>query len=151
MEKTMRVGQKRPPLPLKRKESTFSFLVSARRKALLYLDGQGGYLKDNTGTEVMSSLNENMCKQIAEAGGGGYIHVDNTNVAQEKLNAALAKLQKGEIDSVIYSEFDEQFRAVAIIVLILLIIEVCIMESRNPLLKDVKLFKSRNKVKENLQ
>ena len=120
-------------------------------KGSLIPDGQGGYMKDNTGTEVMSSLNENMCKQIAEAGGGGYIHVDNTNVAQEKLNAALAKLQKGEIDSVIYSEFDEQFRAVAIIVLILLIVEVCIMESRNPLLKDVKLFKSRNKVKENLQ
>ena len=117
-------------------------------KGALIPDGQGGFIKDNTGTEVVSSLNESMCKQIAEAGGGGYIHVDNTNVAQEKLNAALTKLQKGEIDSVIYSEFDEQFRAVAIIVLILLIFEICIMESCNPLLKNIKLFKSKNKTKE---
>ena len=103
-------------------------------------DGQGGYVKDNTGAEVLSALNENMCRQIAEAGGGGYIHVDNTNLAQEKLNVALAKLQKGDFDSVIYSEYDEQFRAVAIIVLLLLIAEVCIMESRNPLLRNVRLF-----------
>lgn len=121
--------------------------VGSTRGALIP-DGQGGFIKDNTGTEVMSSLNESMCKRIAEAGGGGYIHVDNTNVAQEKLNAALTKLQKGEIDSVIYSEYDEQFRAVAIIVLILLIVEICIMESRNPLLKNIKLFKSKNKTKE---
>ena len=103
-------------------------------------DGQGGYVKDNTGAEVLSALNENMCRQIAEAGGGGYIHVDNTNLAQEKLNVALAKPKKGDFDSVIYSEYDEQFRAVAIIVRLLLIAEVCIMESRNPLLRNVRLF-----------
>ena len=51
-----------------------------------------------------------------------------------------AKLQKGDFDSVIYSEYDEQFRAVATIVLLLLIAEVCIMESRNPLLRNVRLF-----------
>ena len=112
-------------------------------KGALIPDGQGGYIKDNSGAEVMSALNDGMCKQIADAGGGVYIHVDNTNVAQEKLNAALTKLQKGEIDSVIYSEYDEQFRAVAIIVLLLLIAEICIMERRNPMLKNIKLFKRK--------
>lgn len=45
--------------------------------------------------------------------------------------------------STIYSDFDEQFQAVGIIVLLLLIIEVCVMESRNPLLKRISLFKRR--------
>jgi len=106
-------------------------------------DGQGGYMKDETGQEVMSALNEQMCRNVAMAGGGAYIHVDNTNAAQEQLNDELTKLQKGELSSVIYSEYDEQFQAFGILALLLLILEVCIMESKNPLLKSVRLFKKR--------
>jgi len=106
-------------------------------------DGNGGYMKDNTGQEVMSAINEEMCIQVAQAGGGAYIHVDNSNVAQNQLNSELVKLQKGDMESVIYSEYDEQFQAVGIVVLLLLIIETLILESKNPLLKGVKLFKKR--------
>lgn len=104
-------------------------------------DGNGGYMKDNTGREVMSALNEQMCKQIAQAGGGAYIHVDNNNVAQRQLDNEIAKLQKGDILNVVYSEYDEQFQAVGILVLLILVIETIILESKNPLLKRIKLFK----------
>ena len=106
-------------------------------------DGDGGYMKDNTGNEVMSALNEQMCQQVAEAGGGAYIHVDNTNVAQTKLNNELIKLEKGEISSTIYSEYDEQFQAFGILALLLLIIEICVFESKNPLLKNVSIFRRK--------
>lgn len=105
----------------------------------------GGYLTDNTGSTVMSALNEQMCMQIAEAGGGSYIHVDNTNAAQEKLNGELARLQKGEIQTTLYSEYDEQFQAFGILALLLLIIEICILESKNPLLKNIKLFNRKSR------
>ena len=82
-----------------------------------------------------------MCQEITQAGKGKYIHVDNTSEAQELLNDQLTRLQKGETESVIYSEYDEQFQAVGIIVLILLILEVCIIEVKNPFLKDLKIFK----------
>lgn len=104
-------------------------------------DGNGGYMKDNSGQEVMSALNEEMCKQVAQAGGGAYIHVDNTSLAQRQLNDELTKLQKGDISSVVYSEYDEQFQAVGILVLILLIIEMLILERKNPFFKKIKLFK----------
>lgn len=104
-------------------------------------DGNGGYLKDNSGQEVISALNEEMCKQVAQAGGGAYIHVDNTSLAQRQLNDELTKLQKGDISSVVYSEYDEQFQAVGILVLILLIIEMLILERKNPFFKKIKLFK----------
>lgn len=103
----------------------------------------GGYMKDLAGQTVMSALNESMCRDIAQAGHGMYIHVDNTSAAQHKLNDALSKLQKGETSSVTFSEYNEQFQAFAVIVLLLLIIEVCINESLNPLLSNVKLFKKR--------
>lgn len=104
-------------------------------------DGNGGYMKDNLGQEVISVLNEEMCKQVAQAGGGAYIHVDNTSLAQRQLNDELTKLQKGDISSVVYSEYDEQFQAVGILVLILLIIEMLILERKNQLFKKIKLFK----------
>ena len=106
-------------------------------------DGEGGYMKDNKGQTVMSALNEQMCQQIAQAGSGTYIHVDNTNDAQEKLNAELSKLQSGMTDSVIYSEYSEQFQAFGIILLLLLIVEVILQESKNPKFKNIKLFRRR--------
>lgn len=104
-------------------------------------DGNGGYMKDKTGQEVMSALNEDMCKQIAAAGGGAYIHVDNNNIAQRQLDNEIAKLQKGDIMNVVYSEYDEQFQAVGILLLLVLIIETILLESKNPLLKRIKIFK----------
>ena len=106
-------------------------------------DSNGGYMKDVSGQTVMTALNEQMCREIAQAGSGTYIHVDNTNDAQEKLNNELTKLQKGETESVIYSEYDEQFQAFGILVVLLLIAEVCLLERKNPLFKNVKLFKRK--------
>ena len=102
--------------------------------------GDGGYLKDHSGNTVMTALNENMCKELAQAGSGQYIHVDNTSDAEKTLNDDLAKLQKGDTSSVIYSEYDEQFQAVGILVILLLIIEICILEVKNPLLRNIKFF-----------
>lgn len=104
-------------------------------------DGNGGYMKDNTGQVVMSALNEEMCKQVAEAGGGAYIHVDNNNLAQRQLDNEISKLQKGDIMNVVYSEYDEQFQAVGILLIIILIVETIVLESKNPLFRKVKLFK----------
>ncbi|MGI6222853.1 MAG: VWA domain-containing protein [Prevotella sp.] len=105
--------------------------------------GNGGYLQDGAGETVMSALNEDMCRKVAQAGDGTYIHVDNTSDAQEKLNDALAKLQTGQTDSVIYSEYDEQFQAFGILVLILLIVEACLLDRKNPALLKIKLFKKK--------
>ncbi len=108
--------------------------------------GNGDYMKDNAGQTVMSALNEQMCRQLADAGSGAYIHVENNSNAQEQLDNELDKLSKKETSSTIYSDFDEQFQAVAIIVLLLLILEVCILEIKNPTLKRVSLFKRSKKV-----
>ena len=84
-----------------------------------------------------------MCKDIARAGGGAYIHVDNTNIAQEQLDKELAKLQKGDLATVVYSEYDEQFQAFGIIIVLLLVIEIAISESKNLVFKNLKLFKQK--------
>ena len=105
--------------------------------------GDGNYMKDQAGQTVMTGLNEEMCRQIAEAGGGAYIHVENNSSAQDQLDAELDKLAKKETESTIYSDYDEQFQAVAIIVLLLLILETCLLEAKNPVLKNISLFKRK--------
>lgn len=105
--------------------------------------GNGDYLKDNTGQTVMTALNEQMCREVAKAGSGTYIHVDNTADAQEQLNDELTKLQKGETTSVIYSEYDEQFQAFGLLAIALLIAEVVVLGARNPMLRGIRLFKKK--------
>lgn len=114
--------------------------VGSPKGAPIPIPGTNDFMTDNSGKTVMSALNEEMCKQIASAGGGVYIHVDNNSNAQQQLNNELDKLAKKEMETTIYSEYDDQFQAVCIIVLILLIIEVCILERKNPIFRKFSLF-----------
>ena len=107
----------------------------------------GDYMKDQSGQTVMSALNEDMCRQLATAGGGAYIHVENNGRAQEQLDSELDKLSKKEMATALYSDFDEQFQAVGLIVLLLLIAELCILEIKNPLMKRINLFGRTQKSK----
>ena len=120
--------------------------VGSTKGSPIPIPGTGNYMQDNTGNTVMSALNEDMCKQVASAGGGTYIHVENNSNAQQLLDQELDKLSKKEIESTVYSDFDEQFGAFGILALLLLIIEICILESKNPLLKNVSLFGSKKQV-----
>lgn len=103
--------------------------------------GNGEYLRDNSGNVVVTRLDENMCRLVAKAGNGTFIRLDNTSLAQRSLSNELDKLTKKELNSTVYSEYDEQFQAVAILVLLILIIEICILERKNPFFKKIKLFR----------
>ena len=117
--------------------------VGSTQGAPIPVPGTGNYMQDNTGNTVMSALNEDMCKQVAQAGGGAYIHVENNSAAQAQLDNELDKLAKKETSTAVYSEFDEQFQAFGVLALLLLILEICIFDRRNPLLKHVSLFGKR--------
>ena len=69
------------------------------------------------------------------------IRVDNSNAAEKILNNEIAKLAKTDVESQVFTEFDEQFQALAWLILIILIIEMLILERKNPLFKNVRLFK----------
>ena len=126
--------------------------VGSSQGSPIPIPGTGDYMKDNTGNTVMSALNEDMCKQVAAAGGGVYIHVENNSAAQQQLDNELDKLSKKETSTTVYSDYDEQFQAFGILALLLLIFEICILDRRNPLMKKLSLFKRKEesgKSKEN--
>ena len=125
--------------------------VGSSQGAPIPIPGTGNYMKDNTGNTVMSALNEDMCKQVAAAGGGVYIHVENNSAAQQQLDNELDKLSKKETSTTVYSDYDEQFQAFGILALLLLIIEICILDRRNPLLKNLSLFKRNGRLQKSVR
>lgn len=102
------------------------------------------FLKDREGNVVISKLNEQMLQQIAIAGNGNYIPANNIRNGINKLINELGELEKKEIETKIYTDFDDQFPYLAGIILILLLIEAVVIERKNRLLKNIKLFEPNN-------
>lgn len=103
--------------------------------------GDGSFKKDLSGNVVTTKVNEQIGKDIAKASNGLYVHVDQTDDAQSVLQKEIEKMQKEDSVESMFSEYDEQFIAVAIILFLILILEICIMEKKNPLFDKIKLFK----------
>lgn len=124
-----------------RKEGIRIFVLSVGTEEggpILMEDGSSK--KDLSGNAVTTKLNEQIGKNIAQAGGGVYVHVDQTNLAQSLLEKEIEKMQKEDISQSMYSEYDEQFVAVALLLFIVLVVELCIMERKNHWLAKFKLF-----------
>lgn len=105
------------------------------------VEGTNDFRRDKDGNVVVTKLNEQMCQEIAKAGNGMYVRVDNTNNAERALNAEINKLAKADVETQVYTEFDEQFDVLAWLALILLSVDVMLLNRKNPLFKNVKLFK----------
>lgn len=90
------------------------------------------------------SLLPNLMKQwdqeIAKAGEGIYVRADNTSSATRALSEEVKKMKKADIESKVYSEYDEQFQGLAWIALILLLVDVFILDRKNSWLKKVNFF-----------
>lgn len=105
------------------------------------VEGSNEFRRDKDGNVVVTRLNEDMCREIARAGGGMYVRVDNTNNAERALNAEISKLAKADVETQVFTEFNEQFQVLAWLALILLAVEAMLLNRKNPLFKNVKLFK----------
>ena len=104
------------------------------------VDSSNNYMKDKDGNVVITKLNEEMCQEIAAAGHGTYVRADNTNSALRALQKEIDKMNKSELDSKVYSEYDERFQTFAWIALILLLVDFMTLDRKNRVFKKVKLF-----------
>jgi len=110
------------------------------------IDGTMSFLKDREGNVVVSQLNEEMCKQIANAAGGVYVRADNTNNAYRIVSKELDKLSKSEIETEIFSDFNEQYQSFAWLALIILILEFFIFDRKNKILGRFKIFENHKHI-----
>ena len=104
------------------------------------IEGSNDYRRDREGNVIVTRLNEAMCQQVAKAGNGIYVRVDNSNAAQKAITQEIDKMAKADVETQVYTDFNEQFQAVAWCVLLILLIEMLILERQNPLFKAIHLF-----------
>ena len=109
------------------------------------VEGTNDFRRDRNGNVVVTRLNEQMCQEIAQAGDGIYVRVDNSNAAQKVIAQEINKMAKADVETQVYTEFNEQFQAVAWIILLLLLAEMLILERKNPLFRNIHLFKKEER------
>lgn len=100
---------------------------------------RNNFLKDNDGKPVTTYLNENMAKEIAQAGNGIYVS-GNSPSAVSDIDSRLETLAKSELERVVYSSSAEQFPLFAWIALIILILDMLILERKISWLKKFNFF-----------
>ena len=91
----------------------------------------GGLLKDKEGNIVVTRLDEETLKQIAQAGGGAYVHAGNDEFGLTPIISEIQKMQDEEFNSVMFEEYDEQFMYFLGVALALLVLEMIIGERRS--------------------
>lgn len=107
--------------------------VGSEQGGPIPIAGTNNYQRDKDGNMVITKLNEQMCQDIAIAGNGLYARTDNTNNALKALQKELDKLGKSEVESKVYTSFDEKYYIPAWILLFILVVEFFVLDRRNRL------------------
>lgn len=105
------------------------------------IQGRAEFKRNEQGQIIMSKLDETTLKQIAAAGRGSYIRAGNITAALDALFDEINQMEKQEFETEIYAEYEPQFEIPVAIALILLFIDLLILERKNRVLKNIRLFK----------
>ncbi len=91
----------------------------------------GSLLEDKDGNIVVSKLDEGILKQIAQAGGGAYVHAGNQEFGLNPIIDEIRAMESEEFSSVVFEEYDEQYMYFFALALLLFAIEALIGERRS--------------------
>ncbi|MBR0296980.1 MAG: VWA domain-containing protein [Paludibacteraceae bacterium] len=107
------------------------------------IPGTNNFRKDRAGNVVVSKLNEEMCREIAQAGQGIYVRCDNTNTATRAIQKELDELAKSEIDTKVYADYNEQYQGFVLLALLILIADFFIFNRKNKALSRLDIFNEK--------
>ncbi len=98
------------------------------------------YKKDNNGETVITRLNEETLKTIANEANGVYINGKNTNDVVENIRDILNKMDKKEFEAKQFADFKDQFQWFLVFAIALLFIDIFLLERKTAWLKKLNLF-----------
>jgi Ca-activated chloride channel family protein len=117
----------------------FAIGIGTPEGAPVKVDGE--FIKDENDEMVVSRLNEELLQQITAATGGGYIRATNAAFGLEQIVNQIDKMEKGELTSLRFEEYNEQFQWILAIAAVLLLLESLLLSRRNPRLKRFNIFR----------
>lgn len=107
----------------------------------LIINGKKDYLKDADGNTVITKLDEEILKKIALSSGGNYVRASNSNIGLDEIFNEIKKMKKQDLESTMYTEYNDQFPIFAALAMLLLMADFIIMERKNRRLANIRLFK----------
>jgi len=105
------------------------------------INGKKDYLKDADGNTVITKLDEEILKKIALSSGGNYVRASNSNIGLDEIFNEIKKMKKQDLESTMYTEYNDQFPIFAALAMLLLMADFIIMERKNRRLANIRLFK----------
>ena len=110
----------------------------------IYKNGKPvGFHTDETGKTVVSKLNEEMCKEISQAGEGVYVRASNANSGFNIVMDQVNKMEKKTYDSKTFKNYEDRFQFFLGFALLLLALEFFVSNRRNLKLSELNLFEVR--------
>ena len=103
-----------------------------------------GYKKDKEGNVVITKLDDNILRQLAEIGDGIYVRASNSNIGLDKIYDDISKAKKSEIEAKVFTDYDDQFQWFIGAAIILLIIEILISSGKRNWESHFKFFEPKN-------
>ena len=99
-----------------------------------------GYKKDSKGEVVITKLNSETLKEIAEAGNGKYIVGNKTQQTVDYVENLLVKAEKSEFETTKFSDYKDQFQWFIGFALLFLVIDTLMLEKKTKWIQKLNLF-----------
>ena len=99
-----------------------------------------GFKKDKEGNAIVSKLDETLLQRIATIGKGMYIRATNSETGLNRIFDDINEIQKSEIESKQFADYENQFQYFLAIALILMILDLFIFEKKTFWVKKIKPF-----------
>lgn len=113
------------PIPLKRNGVTMS------------------YKKDQSGETVITKLNEETLKEIAEVANGAYIQGNVTSQVTNQISEVLQNMDKTEFEAKQFADYQSQFQWFLGFAILLLLADIFLLERKTAWVKRLNLFNER--------
>ena len=101
------------------------------------------YKKDSKGMVVVTQINEQILREIANVGNGKYINGNKTQETIATIKEVLEKAEKNEFETKQFSDYEDQFQWFVGIGLLLLIIDVTLLDKKTKWVQKLNLFNEK--------
>ena len=102
-----------------------------------------GYKKDKDDNIIITKLDDNILRQIAEIGDGLYVRASNSNVGLDKIYEDINKTEKSEIESSVFTDYEDQFQWFVGAAILLLILEIMLSSGKKEWESKFNLFEPK--------
>lgn len=97
------------------------------------------YKKDKSGSIILTKIDEQTLQQLAAHGNGQYFRLVGRETTKALFDE-LSKVEKKEIEELVYTDYEEQFQYFLFLGLIFVLIEILITHKKSSFFRKLKLF-----------